>query len=165
MPAVTQDDQRRIPLHWACCTSFDKPKKKGVKAFFGPNQKELVKWQKRQLIDALLNEYPEGALCKDIHGKTPLDYAKENTKIFQLVTIKRLEREMAFWSDPVIKKSEASLGGSGSPETATLAAAEAVLPEDIVFDEDVYAKFCDDEASIGYADIIDAIVGEEVDES
>jgi hypothetical protein len=94
MPAVIQDENQQTPLHLACATSIVKKQKK--KSVFAPNPTAMLKWHKRQVMLALMYEYPEACSVKDKYGKTPLDYAREQgLKDSSVNELERLSREYA----------------------------------------------------------------------
>ena len=91
MPAVLRDNQDRTPLHWACASPIVKPTKQPGRR---KNTVELQKFNKRRVMCVLMKHYPEGAALTDTHGKTALEYAREN-KISDSSTkqLEVLERE------------------------------------------------------------------------
>ena len=70
MPAVARDEQHQTPLHAACRAPVAKHKKKKRMA--------VDLYNKQRAIRVLLDQYPEGAMLLDKHGKTPVDYAMQN---------------------------------------------------------------------------------------
>eukprot|EP00977_Amphora_coffeiformis_P007014 scaffold1519_cov166-Amphora_coffeaeformis.AAC.14 len=70
MPAVARDAQHQTPLHAACRAPLAKHKKKKRMA--------IDLYNKQRVIRVLLDQYPEGAMLLDKHGKTPVDYAVQN---------------------------------------------------------------------------------------
>ena len=149
MPAVVRDDMERTPLHWACCTPIKRVKRGSI---FSADPNELMKWHKRQVIDVLLDNYPEGALVPDAHGKTPLDYARENQKSLTIASIKRLEREVEFYSRQSVKPSDSpsllEVTKSSSSD------GERVIPIEVEFDPN---EMNDATASVGEFDICDPL--------
>lgn len=73
MPAVLRDEQGRTPLLLACThpilASHWKRKRKSNK-----HHNQLL--NQYQVIQSLLQHYPEAATIADRHGKTPMDYIK-----------------------------------------------------------------------------------------
>ena len=111
-----------------------------------------MKWHKRQVIDVLLDNYPEGALVPDAHGKTPLDYARENHKSLTVASIKRLERECEFYSRQSVKPSESPSTHEVTKSSSTVG--ERVIPIEVEFDPN---EMNDATASVGEFDICDPL--------
>ena len=86
MPAVVHDAQARTPLHVACCAP---PPVKRKGSFFGANTAAMEVWHKRRAVTVLLEHYPEAACLQDVHGQTPLDYARQAG--FSKNTVQELE--------------------------------------------------------------------------
>jgi len=78
------DNEKRTPLHCACMAVTSKPKNKlhnsrqGRVAFLcRPSGMDPASLNAQETVVTLMNAYPAAAHMRDIHGKTPLDYAKE----------------------------------------------------------------------------------------
>lgn len=108
MPAVMRDNWDRTPLHVAASAPIVKPAKKKL---FGPDQASIDTWNKRRTIFVLLEHYPEAATLTDAHGKTALDYAREN-KLSQS-SISRLEHFLAEYGPE--EASDFSVSGGELP--------------------------------------------------
>ena len=81
MPAITRDIWQRTPLHWACQPVLEKGRKL-----------EMAKFYQKQAACKLLDEYAEAVFIRDIEGKTPLDYARENKSTSLLYLERRFKQ-------------------------------------------------------------------------
>ena len=116
MPAVIKDDNEQTPLHLACVSPIVKKQKK--KSMFAPSQKAILKWNKRRVMTVLMEEYPEACAVMDKHGKTPLDYAREQElKDSSVQELARLSQEFSVEPDvtPSDKEIAANLAVAGVP--------------------------------------------------
>ena len=54
----------------------------------------MAQWHQKQVIMALLKEYPEAASLRDVDGQTPLDYAKAGKLLPSLVESLQSDHDM-----------------------------------------------------------------------
>lgn len=84
MPAVLKDSLHRTPLHWACQPAQKHKSKR---------KRDMALWHQRQVIQVLLEEFPEAASIQDEEKKTPLEYAEEAKLVSSLVADLRREHD------------------------------------------------------------------------
>jgi hypothetical protein len=78
IPALTKDSSHRVPLHYACSGEVGSSKAKGKRS------KECIE-NAVNIVERLLEAYPESVAVKDKDGRTPLDLALESKVDFRIL--------------------------------------------------------------------------------